>query len=130
MTQKRYSGGFGDWHSEQMAAGAAGGGVGRAGDAASEGRGTAGSARGGSGDGSGEAWGANENTGAAGRARLPAEAGPDGELPRFEAGEASSRGFGGGAPIVEASAPIGAGVGREGSPSAGVGRLPRGSAPP
>jgi hypothetical protein len=110
VTQKRYSGGFEVWHSLQICAGLARGGAGGAGG----GGGGNGGGRGGSATLS--VAGPNENAGAAGRARRPAEGGPDGELPRLESG-----------PLSAATLPAGSARGSStlGIPLGGVGATPR-----
>jgi hypothetical protein len=88
VTQNRYSGGFEVWHSLQICAGFARCGAGAAARGSGKGGGAGGSG-GGAARGTSATFsveGPNEKTGAAGRARRPAEGGPDGELPRLESG--------------------------------------------
>jgi hypothetical protein len=122
VTQNRYSGGFGERQSVQRIGGRA--------------RSSAGGLA--EGDRAGAAaavWGPNEKAGAAGRERLPAEGGPEGELPRSDIGAGSICGAGGlaaaaaTAPAAGAeAASLPAGLGPRstfGMPFGGVGATPR-----
>lgn len=148
VTQKRYSGGFEVRHSAQIAGGRVALGptgepgalafaeAGRGGAGCGRDGATAGRAAAGGGGGSAAAAGRagawpplacsagstfeNENTGADGRGRRPADGGPEGELSR-DVGDAESSAGGGGA----AGGAIAAGSSTLGIPLGGVGATPR-----